>query len=216
MGYNFCMDIGYILTVLGVILVSMTLHEFMHGYVAYLLGDQTAKLSGRLSLNPVHHIDPFLTILLPLVLAISGMPVFGGAKPVQVNPYAVKYGDWGMALVGISGPLTNLLLAFVSFGGYVLAANAGLDVLEGIFTTSVLVNLGFFLFNILPIPPLDGSRVLYAIMPDSLQGYMEKIEQFGIILIFAIVMLMSPVIGTYMTESSRAIIDIFSRLVGVY
>ena len=210
------MDIGYILTVLGVIFVSMTLHEFMHGYIAYTLGDHTAKYEGRLSLNPIRHIDPFLTILLPLVLAIAGMPVFGGAKPVQVNPYALKYGDWGMALVAISGPLTNLLLAFVSFGAYLAADGASLDVIAGIMMTSLYVNLGFFLFNIIPLPPLDGSRVIYAIMPDSLQSVFEQIERYGLFLVFAVVMLGGPLISLYMTSATRGLVELFGKIFGVF
>ena len=188
----------------------------MHGYVAYLLGDNTAKNIGRLSFNPIHHIDPFLTIIMPVVLAISGMPIFGGAKPVQINPYALKYGDWGMALVGLAGPLTNFILAFLSFGGYALAHGVGFGILENILITSTFVNLGFFLFNILPIPPLDGSRLLYAIMPDSLQTYMEKIEgNFGIIIVFLIVMVFSPVIGAYMNTSINFIVTAFSGMFGL-
>ena len=97
--------------VLGVILFSMTLHEAMHGFVAYFLGDDTAKLEGRLTLNPIKHIDPFLTILLPLMLAIVGAPIFGGAKPVPFNPNRVRYEEWGAAFVALAGPLTNFILA---------------------------------------------------------------------------------------------------------
>ena len=113
-------EIIYILSVIGVVLVSMTLHEAMHGFMAFYLGDDTAKLQGRLTLNPIKHIDPFLTILLPVLLALSGGPVFGGAKPVPFNPARVKYDEFGAALVALAGPLTNLVLAFVGFGAMVL------------------------------------------------------------------------------------------------
>src|SRR6476469_4685290 len=103
--------------IIGVILFSMTLHEAMHGFVAYWLGDDTAKLQGRLTLNPVKHIDPFLTLLLPIMLAlIPGAPIFGGAKPVPFNPNRVRFEEWGAALVAFAGPLTNLILAFLFFG----------------------------------------------------------------------------------------------------
>src|SRR5687768_7485872 len=115
------MDITYILVVLGVILISMTLHEAMHAFVGYWLGDDTAKLEGRLTLNPIKHIDPFLTIVLPLTLAIIGAPIFGGAKPVPFNPARVRYDEWGAALIAIAGPLTNLLIAFIAFGVWVVA-----------------------------------------------------------------------------------------------
>ena len=102
--------------VLGVILLSMTLHEAMHGFVAYWLGDDTAKREGRLTLNPIKHLDPFLSIVLPLALFLVGAPVFGGAKPVPFNPDRVRGEEWGAALVAAAGPLTNLLLAFITFG----------------------------------------------------------------------------------------------------
>jgi Zn-dependent protease len=95
--------------VLGVILVSMTLHEAMHAFVSFWLGDDTAKREGRLTLNPIKHIDPFLTILLPLGLALVGAPIFGAARPVPFRPDQVRWGDWGAALVALGGPLTNLL-----------------------------------------------------------------------------------------------------------
>ena len=98
-----------------IVLVSMIFHELAHGLVAYWLGDDTAKSEGRLTLNPTKHLDPFLSILLPLMMFISGGPVFGGAKPVPVNSRNLKHGVWGMALVAIAGPLTNFALALVGF-----------------------------------------------------------------------------------------------------
>ena len=210
------MDITYILIVLGVVLVSMTLHEAMHGFVAYWLGDDTAKAQGRLTLNPVAHIDPFLTLLLPLTLAAFGLPVFGGAKPVPFNPSRVRYGEFGAALVGVAGPLTNFVLAFLLFAVYVFAGMPSLQSLAGlILMTGVMVNLGFFVFNMLPIPPLDGSRLLYAIAPDWARRGMEWIEQYGVLLVFAVVMLMSSAIGTLMGNAVRAIIALFMMIFGV-
>ena len=98
----------------------MIIHEVMHGYASYWLGDDTAKMQGRLSLNPIKHIDPFLTILLPVALALSGGPIFGGAKPVPFNPLNIKYGEWGVALVAMAGPITNFLLAFIIFAIWVV------------------------------------------------------------------------------------------------
>jgi len=209
------MDVVYILTVLGVILVSMTLHEAMHGYIAYFLGDDTAKLEGRLTLNPVKHIDPFLTLLLPLLLAIVGAPIFGGAKPVPFNPNRLKYDEWGAALVALAGPLTNLIIAFVLFGVYALAGAPQSGTIALILMTGVMVNLGFFVFNIIPIPPLDGSRVLYALAPDFARRGMEAIERYGIIFVFLIVMLASSVIGTYMLAAIDFFIGVFSRVFGL-
>ncbi|HEX6416063.1 MAG TPA: site-2 protease family protein [Candidatus Saccharimonadales bacterium] len=209
-------DLGYIATVLGVILVSMTLHEAMHGFMAYFLGDDTAKLQGRLTLNPIKHIDPFLTIILPIILALTpGAPIFGGAKPVPFNPDRVRYDEWGAALVALAGPLTNFLLAFVAFGIYALMGTPQSGFAAELSIIFVYVNLGFFVFNMIPIPPLDGSRVLYALAPEFVRRGMEAIERFGIIFIFLIVLVASPVIGAFMAGSIRFFVNIFSWIFGI-
>ncbi len=207
--------IGTIVIALGVILFSMTLHEAMHGFVAYWLGDDTAKLQGRLTLNPIKHIDPFLTIILPVVLALSGAPIFGGAKPVSFNPDRVKYDEWGAALVALAGPLTNFVIAFVFFGVYALAQPPMNSITFQILMTAVSVNLGFCIFNMIPIPPLDGSRVLYALAPEFVRRGMELIEQFGIFFIFAIVLLGSSIIGKIMLTGIQFCIELFSHIFGL-
>lgn len=209
------MDILYIVTVLGVVLVSMTIHEAMHGFMAYWLGDDTAKHSGRLSFNPIKHIDPFMTLLLPLVLAVSGLPIFGGAKPVPFNPMNLRYGEWGAALVALAGPFVNLAIAFVSYGAYALLDLGADSAISGILAIATVVNLGFFVFNMLPLPPLDGSRLLYALAPDFARRGMEAIERFGVILVFAIVMLASPLIIQFMRTAIEAILLIFSNIFGI-
>lgn len=202
----------HLLIVLGVILLSMTLHEAMHAFVAYWLGDDTAKREGRLTLNPIKHIDPFLTILLPLALVVLGGPIFGGAKPVPFRPDMVKGGDWGSALVALGGPLTNLLLAFVTFGIWALVGMPQTGVGAQILATAVSVNLGFFLFNILPIPPLDGSRVLYAVAPEFIRTGMRFIERYGIFLVFIIVIVFSTFISAYMSAAIQFFLDIFTTI----
>lgn len=197
--------------VLVIILFSMTLHEVMHGVMAYVLGDDTAKLLGRLTLNPIKHIDPFLTILLPVILVIIGGPIFGGAKPVPFNPARVKYDEWGAALVALAGPLTNFVLAFLLFGIYALAGMPD-GFVGNVLITAVLVNLGFFVFNIIPLPPLDGSRVFYALAPEFVRRGMEAIERYGIIFVFAIVMLGSALIGTIMRAAINAILNLFMSI----
>lgn len=202
----------YVLLVVSVILVSMTLHEAMHAFTSYWLGDDTAKHQGRLTLNPIKHIDPFLTILLPLGLAILGGPIFGGAKPVPFNPERVRGGDWGAALIAISGPLTNLLLAFLAFGIWAVIG-APLEGATGqIFLTFVTVNLGFFIFNMLPIPPLDGSRVIYALAPEFVRTGMRFLEQYGLIVVFAIVILFNQQLGQILLASNSFFIDIFTAI----
>jgi Zn-dependent protease len=212
------MDILYIAIVIGVILLSMTLHEAMHAFMGYFLGDDTAKREGRLTLNPIKHIDPFLTLLLPIALAIAGLPIFGGAKPVPFNPDRVRYDEWGAALVAVAGPLTNLLIAFVASGVLVMTTGSiSLDgtLLNQILVTVVAVNLGFFIFNMIPLPPLDGSRVLYALAPEFVRRGMEALERMGIVVIFIIVLVASPFIGVFMRQSIGFFIDLFSRIFGV-
>lgn len=215
------MGIEYVAIALGVILFSMTLHEAMHGFMAYYLGDDTAKLQGRLTLNPIKHIDPFLTILLPVLLALSGGPVFGGAKPVPFNPARVKFDEWGAALVALAGPLTNLGIAFISFG---IASLAGIDIFHAsmytplslVFMALIQVNLGFFIFNMIPLPPLDGSRVLYALAPDFVRRGMEAVEQYGILLVFAVIMLANSLIFTYMAKGIGFFLYVFSLIFGTW
>lgn len=216
---------GTLLTIaitIGVILVSMTVHEAMHGFVAYWLGDDTAKDEGRLTLNPIKHIDPFLTIILPVMLAIVGGPIFGGAKPVPFNPNRVRYGEWGAALVALAGPLSNLVIAFVSFGlmvalGY--GATNGLMFGGGLLGTVlqyfVVINLGFFVFNMLPIPPLDGSRVLYALAPEFVRRGMEAMEQAGIVVILLLVLVAGSLLGQFMQAVIHAILQGFAAVFGI-
>ena len=199
----------------------MTIHEAMHAFMGYMLGDNTAKEEGRLTLNPIRHIDPVMTILLPLIMVILHAPVFGGAKPVPFNPNRVRFDDWGAALVALSGPITNLVIAFIAFGVGVFSGvinNAGTvqpTIFGLIISTAVSVNLGFFVFNMLPIPPLDGSRILYAVAPDGVRGVMQKIEQNGILLVMIVVVLFSDVIGQVMSGCIRAILRVFMNIFGV-
>lgn len=209
------MNLTGLLVVFGVILVSMVLHELAHGVVAYWLGDNTAKVDGRLTLNPLKHLDPILSVLMPLLLFISGAPVFGGAKPVPVDSRNLRFGPWGMALVAIAGPITNFLIAFVSF---LIGHWTGLLYEPGlvgvIFTQMVMVNLGFGVFNLIPIPPLDGSRVLYAIAPDPIRNVMERFEGFGLIIVMVLVVALPGVIGRIMGGAMQGILDFFYWLVG--
>ena len=209
-------DIVYLLIVLGVILFSMTLHEAMHAYASYWLGDDTARLLGRLSLNPIKHIDPVLTILMPILLALSGLPVFGGAKPVPFNPQNLRFGEWGMAIVALAGPLTNLLIAFLSFGLWVFVGYASQSQLAmQVFSTLVSVNLGFFVFNMLPLPPLDGSRVLYVLAPDFVRRGMDAMERFGIMIVFLILLVLGSAVGIYMSVAINFFLDLFSHIFGL-
>lgn len=215
------MDIGYILTVLGIILFSMMLHELMHGFVALLLGDETARLMGRLTFNPLKHIDPFMTIILPLLIVVTNtlsgtqMPVFGGAKPVPFNAKNIRGGEWGVAAVAVAGPLTNFFLAFICYA-FLAVMHIGTGSMAGsVLMTAVSVNLGFFAFNILPIPPLDGSRVLYVLAPDFVRRLMGLIERYGTLLVLIIVVFCNALITNYMVAIISGIIAVFARVFGV-
>jgi Zn-dependent protease len=167
------------------ILISMTFHEAMHGYVAHWLGDTTPSESGRLTFNPLKSIDLITTVLLPVVLVIFGFLPFFAAKPVPINPSRLKHGDYGLALVGIAGPATNLVLAIL--GGIVFRL-WGVNQASLIYNSVVIfteVNIGFLIFNLIPFPPLDGSRVLYAFAPEALQEFMVRIESYGFLAILA-------------------------------
>lgn len=208
-------NIGYIIIVLGVILFSMTLHEAMHAFVAYWLGDDTAKFSGRLTLNPLKHIDPFLTILLPLMLAATGGPVFGGAKPVPLNFSKLRWEEWGVAIVALAGPVTNFLIAFFVFGFWALAGKPASGIFAQVSGIAVSINLGFCVFNLIPIPPLDGSRVMYALAPDFVRRGMEVVEKFGIMIVFGLLLLAGPRFSMFISKSVGFILQVFSSIFGV-
>lgn len=210
-------DPARIIIVLLIAVFSVILHELAHGVVAYWLGDRTAKDAGRLTLNPVKHIDPYMSILVPVVLYILKAPVFGGAKPVPVNYRNLKGKEWGMALVAVAGPLTNFFIALISFLiGYFSGAlqHDPNGISYFIFAELVYLNLGFMLFNLIPIPPLDGSRVLYAIAPDSVREIMNTMEKYGFIIVYALILIFGNVFSNLMISGMTGIIDIFYKLVG--
>lgn len=205
-----------IIVVFLVVLFSMVLHEMAHGYVAYWLGDNTAKDQGRLTLNPLAHIDPVMSIIVPLLLYISGLPVFGGAKPVPINSKNLKSGAWGMALVGLAGPLTNFLLALI---GFLIGHFTGLLYDGGLwglfFMEMVYCNLSLCVFNLIPLTPLDGSRVLYAIAPDGIRDFMDTLEsRGGIWIVLIIVTVFSSALSRFTSGAMDAILDFFYLLVG--
>lgn len=204
-----------VLIAFAIVLVSMIFHELAHGLAAYFLGDDTAKEEGRLTLNPLKHLDPFLSVLLPLMLFVSGGPVFGGAKPVPVNSRNLKYGVWGMAIVAIAGPLTNFVLALVAFlvGFHTGAFVSGAGIWGEVLADVVTINLGFGVFNLIPIPPLDGSRVLYAIAPDGVREVMARMENWGIIIVMVLVVAVPSIVNTVMGGAINGILDFFYWLV---
>jgi Zn-dependent protease len=177
-------DLPYVIPVL---FISLAIHEAMHAYVAHALGDPTAQQAGRLTLNPLKHISIYTTVILPIItIAIFGSPILI-AKPVPFNPFRVKFGEYGAALVAIAGPLTNLVLATIA--GLVLRFWIFPYDLEKLLLIFTEINVLYFIFNMIPIPPLDGSRLLYAFAPKELQKIMVKIESYGYLTILAIFLL---------------------------
>jgi len=178
-----------IVFIIAILVVSVIIHEVSHGYVAYMLGDPTAKLAGRLTLNPISHIDPLGSIIVPTLMALMpGGIIFGWAKPVPYNPYNLKNQRWGTALVGAAGALANLFIAIV-FGTLIRFA----DVLSlpgpflQISGMIVLINIILAVFNLIPIPPLDGSKVLFSVLPIKLHYIQEFLERYWIFLIFFLI-----------------------------
>jgi Zn-dependent protease len=196
-----------IIVIIVVLIVSITLHEAMHAFTSHWLGDDTAQIEGRISLNPLRHIDPFATILLPLIsLVVFGFPILA-AKPVPFNPSRVKYEEFGAALVGIAGPLTNLVLAILAA---IFLRGIGTNVSRGVYDvayTFVQLNILLFVFNMIPIPPLDGSRLLYAFAPETLQSAMAQLEQFGIFIVFGLVLLV-PAFSSLLINIDQAVLKL--------
>jgi Zn-dependent protease len=167
-------------------IISLSVHEFMHAYVGHRLGDTTAEEEGRLTLNPLRHIDPLMTLALPIItILLAGVPILA-ARPVPFNPYRVKYDEYGAAMLAAAGPLANLILAVLgALASRLLNENSVF--LAGALTIFTTLNVALFVFNLLPIPPLDGSRVLYAFAPESVQKFLRDIEPYGFVILIVLI-----------------------------
>jgi Zn-dependent protease len=187
-----------------ILIMSVVIHEVSHGYAALMYGDHTAEYEGRLTLNPIKHLDPFGSIVLPILLYIStsGGFVFGWAKPVPYNPHNLKSGRWPEAFVALAGPLSNLLIALV-FGLFIRFSHVGVAGLNNgfyyILSLIVFINLTLAIFNLIPLPPLDGSKLLFAIFPQKLYEMRRLFERYGmlftIVFVFFIWQYVAPVVG---------------------
>ncbi len=175
---------------IAILILSIVLHEVAHGYAANWLGDPTARLAGRLSPNPLLHIDPMGSVIIPALLFLSGSQfLFGYAKPVPYNPYNLRNQKWGEAIVAVAGPLTNLLLAFIfaiiiRFASVLNLSSAFMEMAGYV----VFINILLAVFNIIPFPPLDGSKVIMPFLPYQLayryQMLARKIENLGFMAVF--------------------------------
>jgi Zn-dependent protease len=175
------MDLRTFALLLPIVLVSLTLHELAHAWVAWKLGDPTAKSQGRLTLNPIAHLDPLGTLMFALTALIANLP-FGWARPVPVDPRYFRRAKEGMAIVAAAGPLVNFLLALVSWGvvRHVELSGQGVEVME----KAYIVNLVLGIFNLIPVPPLDGSRIIGAIMDDATYVRWVHLDQYGMLVVF--------------------------------
>ena len=187
-----------IIFLIAILIFSIVIHEVSHGAVAYQLGDPTAKYAGRLTLNPLKHLDPVGSVLVPLVLVImsqisGGGIIFGWAKPVPVNPYNFRDQKYGSLKVALAGPGSNLAVAL--FFGLILRflpVSAGLSGLSLMFSYIVYINILLAVFNLLPIPPLDGSHVLFTFLPHSARNIRMFLSQFGFIILLFIIFFLFP------------------------
>jgi Zn-dependent protease len=210
------------------ILIAVTFHEAAHGFVAHLLGDDTAWRLGRVSFNPFKHIDPFGTIILPVMLLLARSPfLFGYAKPVPVNFSALRHPRRDMILVAAAGPAMNILLAFLAAAAFHLvdyapdvvahfaAANLG---------NAVVLNIILAVFNLLPIPPLDGGRIIVGVLPSALGKLLSRLEPYGLVILIALLIVL-PLVGEQfgvnlnfisqiITRAANAIINVILHLTG--
>lgn len=207
----------YILILAFCVLFSLSVHEFSHGLAAYAVGDKTAKYSGRLSLNPLAHLDPFGAICLFLF-------GFGWAKPVPVNPWNFKNKKGGMILTALAGPFSNFLLAFIAMVIYTLlgglrfsSASFGFTLASVFYELAyymIMINLGLGLFNLIPIPPLDGSKVLTAILPERTYFKLMNYERYGFIIL--IILINTPIFNSLLNMCQSAVIDFYSNIIGLF
>ena len=174
--------------IIAILMISVIVHEISHGYVAEYLGDPTARLAGRLTLNPIPHLDLVGSFIVPVISFFLAGAVFGWAKPVPYNPYNLKNPRYGGAFVALAGPLSNILIAI--FFGMLIRLSSFLGIPETVVTLSsfvVFINIILAFLNLLPVPPLDGSKILFALLPYHLHHVEEFLERYGIFIVIFII-----------------------------
>ncbi|MBB4153871.1 Zn-dependent protease [Sphingomonas jinjuensis] len=204
------------------LVIAIVFHEVAHGWAARWLGDPTARDLRRLSFNPIRHVDPVGTVLLPLGLAVAGAPVFGWAKPVPVDASRLRNPRWGMVLVALAGPGMNFalaLLAAIAIGvvGSVATGPVGAFLTANLFNF-ILVNVFLALFNLLPVPPLDGSHVLEGVLPRPLAMQYAKLARYGLLIVILLIVVVPMVfpnanlIGRIVVPPAQAVVEALLRL----
>lgn len=196
------------LITLGILVFSVIIHEVSHGVVAGWFGDDTAEREGRITLNPIPHIDPIGSIIVPLLLLISSSPViFGAAKPVPVDFRNMKRERLGMAAVSFAGPLSNFVLAVVF--GLILKYVGTAYLSEELLLKAIVLNLALGTLNLIPIPPLDGSKIILSILPQSWWGIIGSYEQYGFVLVFLFILM------GWLNSVFIPVINVFFSLMGL-
>ena len=226
----FDVDIAYLICSVLCFIPAVVFHEVAHGFAAYKLGDPTAKNQGRLTVNPLKHIDPFGTVIMPLMLMAVNLPVFGYAKPVPYNPFYFKDKRKGDLVVGLAGPAANLVMALVGalvYHGIIVVLKAlpqtttasilgneiGYNIIFLLLPLFVYINLIFMFFNLIPIPPLDGSSVLAVLLPPQYMPQYYKVQQWALPIFMIVVILLPQVlhfspIGWYLNITAGTIFDL--------
>ena len=180
------MDLLTIIISIAILIMSVVMHELSHGYAADILGDPTPRLQGRLTINPLKHLDLFGSLIVPIMTSLIGF-TFGWAKPVQWNPYNVKNKRWGELIISLAGPFANILIALIF--GFIIRffGNTVSEAFILISSYIVMINIVLAVFNLIPIPPLDGSKVLFSLLPPNLYKIREGFERYSIFLILILI-----------------------------
>ena len=204
------METSFILTIL-ILLMSVVIHEVSHGYSAFLLGDPTAKNAGRLTLNPLAHLDLMGSFIVPLLAYMTAGFMFGWAKPVPYNPYNLSNQKWGDAIVAVAGPASNFIMAVIF--GLIIRFSVYFGITSVIFLEAaqlvVLINLVLMIFNLIPIPPLDGSKILFTLIPYQYIEIKQTIERYSLFLLLLVIFFLWKLI-------IPVVFVLFSLLTGIY
>jgi Zn-dependent protease len=204
------MDLRTFLYLLPIVLASLTLHELAHAWVAWRLGDPTAKREGRLTLNPLVHIDPLGTLMFAVTALAANLP-FGWARPVPVNPSYFRRPKEGMAIVAVAGPLTNFAVALVCLA-VVRHVEMGSELFE-VLSKAWIVNVVLGIFNLLPIPPLDGSRIVGVLMDNATYNRCVSFDQYGMVIVFGLFIVFQDEFTRFMGDALVVVRDVMDVLV---